>query len=210
MRFWGHCDLKTTSEVRSDHRFEIYGPNYKCYHVCLDWFSLSLNFLRRRKKMNLPLLELSASPQLKCVAKLNKRKSGLSYLKYDFEKDRPLVILSILWHFICPFVPPGTPGPGLNCSPATTFERLYINQSQGMTMGYTAPLLPRYTGWLWFCEKLLLKVSHTFRWPVARFCTCLGAQLITGISNINKSYSAITLYVPTWGVKRSDNFLPLQ
>ena len=39
MRFWGNCGLQTASEVRSDLRFEIYGPNYiLCYHVCLDCF----------------------------------------------------------------------------------------------------------------------------------------------------------------------------
>ena len=30
--------LQTASEVRTDLRFEIYGPNYICYHVCLDCF----------------------------------------------------------------------------------------------------------------------------------------------------------------------------
>ena len=37
MRFWGHCGLQTASEVWSDLRFEIYGPNYICY-IFLGWF----------------------------------------------------------------------------------------------------------------------------------------------------------------------------
>ena len=40
-------------EVRSDLRFEIYGPNYVCYHVCLNSFGLLLNFQERRKKKEL-------------------------------------------------------------------------------------------------------------------------------------------------------------
>ena len=48
-------------EVRSDLRFEIYGPNFIYYHVCLDCLDLLLNFVRkkeRKKKDNSILLEL--------------------------------------------------------------------------------------------------------------------------------------------------------
>ena len=50
MRFWDLCDLQTASEVRYGLRFEICGPNYICYHVCLDCFDLLLNFDRKKKK----------------------------------------------------------------------------------------------------------------------------------------------------------------
>ena len=46
----GHYDLQTASEVRSDLRFGIYGPNFICYHVCLDSLGLFwpffLNFVK--------------------------------------------------------------------------------------------------------------------------------------------------------------------
>ena len=57
-------------EVRSDLRFEFFGPNYIYYHVCLDCFDLLLNFDRkkeRKKEHNLSLLDLSASPQVKTL-----------------------------------------------------------------------------------------------------------------------------------------------
>ena len=49
-------------EVRIDLRFEIYGSNYICYHVCLDCFGL---FWTKYKKEDSPLQDLSASLQLK-------------------------------------------------------------------------------------------------------------------------------------------------
>ena len=50
MRFWGHYGLQTASEVTSDIRFQIYGPNYICYHVCLDCLDLLLNFVRKKEE----------------------------------------------------------------------------------------------------------------------------------------------------------------
>ena len=50
MRFWGQYDLQTASEVKSKIRFEIFGPNYICYHVCLDCFDLLLESVRRKKE----------------------------------------------------------------------------------------------------------------------------------------------------------------
>ena len=37
-------------EVRSDLRFEFFGPNYIYYHVCLDCFDLLLNFDRKKEE----------------------------------------------------------------------------------------------------------------------------------------------------------------
>ena len=49
-------------------RFEIYGPNYIWYHVCLDCFGpFWIKKERRRKKEHLSLLELSATPLLKIL-----------------------------------------------------------------------------------------------------------------------------------------------
>ena len=50
MRFRGHCGLQKASEVRSDVRFETYGPNYICYHVCLDCFGPFLSFVRKKEE----------------------------------------------------------------------------------------------------------------------------------------------------------------
>ena len=57
MRFWSHCGLQTVSDVRSDLRFEIYGPSYICYHVCLNCFGPFLKFVRKtNEEESLPLL----------------------------------------------------------------------------------------------------------------------------------------------------------
>ena len=63
----GLSEATTASEVQSDLRFGICGPNCICNHICLDSLGLfSLNFVRKKKKEhNSPLLELPAPPQLK-------------------------------------------------------------------------------------------------------------------------------------------------
>ena len=65
MRFWGQYGLQTASEVKSKIRFEIHGPNYIYYHVRLDCFGLLWHLVRKKERTNLPLLDLSASPQVK-------------------------------------------------------------------------------------------------------------------------------------------------
>ena len=76
MRFWGQYGLPTASEVKSEIRFEIYGPNYICNHVYLDCFDLLLESDRKKKERkkerkkkeeHLALLDLSASPQVKIM-----------------------------------------------------------------------------------------------------------------------------------------------
>ena len=53
-------------EVRSDLRFEIYGPNYIYYHVCLDCFDLLLNFdLQRITRLISARVAGASLPQLK-------------------------------------------------------------------------------------------------------------------------------------------------
>ena len=59
MRFWGQYGLQTALEVKYKIRFEIFGPNYICYHVCLGSFDLfGPNGRKEKKKDNSPLLEL--------------------------------------------------------------------------------------------------------------------------------------------------------
>ena len=49
MRFWGQYNLQTASGVKYKIRFEIYGPNYICYHVYFGYFDLFLHFDKRWK-----------------------------------------------------------------------------------------------------------------------------------------------------------------
>ena len=63
MRFWGHFDLKTASEVKSDLRFKA---QTTCYHIGLTVLAYFWTFIKKeRRKMNLSLLDLTASPQVK-------------------------------------------------------------------------------------------------------------------------------------------------
>ena len=50
MRVWGHYDRLTALDVRSDLRFEMYGPNYICYHDCLDCFGPFWNRWHREER----------------------------------------------------------------------------------------------------------------------------------------------------------------
>ena len=63
--------LQTALELKFHLRFGICGQNCICNHVCLGCLGLLWNFQRRlrkkERKMNLPILNLSASPQVKSV-----------------------------------------------------------------------------------------------------------------------------------------------
>ena len=58
------------SEIRFDLRFEIYDPNYICYHVCLNCFEAFFHLVRRRKNPLISARVAGASlPQLKITCR---------------------------------------------------------------------------------------------------------------------------------------------
>ena len=63
----GHYSLQTASELKFYLRFDICGPNCKCNHVCLGHLGLHSFVGGKIKKMNRPLLDLSASAQVKTI-----------------------------------------------------------------------------------------------------------------------------------------------